>query len=342
MVRALLCLLAGAVLVLGTTEIVLRVLPVPTATQLGYYVDPEILNYPPGHRWQVATGWDLRNSQTLRANNLGFAAGRDFVPDPDAVALIGDSYVEASMLSESDRPGAQLERELGRPVYAMGGPGSSLLDYAERIRFAHHRLGSRDFVVLMEAGDIRQSLCGSGNVHSPCLDRKSLAPRSDRRPEPSALARVARQSALAQYFVGQLRLNAPALLALAFRRSTPESAARPHAVPDPPAVDAPPFVDAVADAFFKRAAQHVGGRLVIVIDGARDPKRPLSPLLAAERARFMEKARAAGASIVDAEPLYAAHYERSLRSLNVGPYDGHLNPIGVSLVAAAAAKSLRR
>ena len=33
----------------------------------------------------------------LRANNLGFAAERDFVPDPRAVALIGDSYLSGDM-----------------------------------------------------------------------------------------------------------------------------------------------------------------------------------------------------------------------------------------------------
>ncbi|SFC66212.1 hypothetical protein SAMN05216344_12836 [Polaromonas sp. OV174] len=59
------------------------------------------------------------------------------------------------MLAAPDRPGAQLERALGtRPVSAMGNPGTALVDYAERIRFAHTHFGVRDFVVLMERGDV--------------------------------------------------------------------------------------------------------------------------------------------------------------------------------------------
>lgn len=331
-------------LVLLIAELALRLLPSPTATRLGYYIDPDILTYPPGHQWQMSTGWDLRNSQALVANNLGFPAERNFVFDGQAVALIGDSYVEASMLDAADRPGAQLERSLqGRTVYAMGGPGSSLLDYAERIRYAHQRLGVHDFVVLMEAGDVRQSLCGSGNVHSPCLDRTTLAVQHERREPPSALARVTRESALAQYFVGQLRLSVRALIAQTFRRGVPEApiAQVPAAAASAAGVAVPAFVDAVADSFFERVRPQVTGRLVMLVDGARDAKRPLESGLAAERRRFIQRARESGAVVVDAEAIFAAHAGRSQRSLDVGPYDGHLNPLGVTLVMTAAAQALR-
>ena len=150
-VRAGLGIVTGLMTVVLLAELVCRVLPVSTATVTGYHLDPLILTYPSGHRFRTATGWDLRNAQTLQANNLGFVSDVDFVPDPQAVALIGDSYVEASMLPSTDRLGPQLQRHLGdRPVYAMGGPGSSLLDYAERIRLGSERLGVRDFVVFLD------------------------------------------------------------------------------------------------------------------------------------------------------------------------------------------------
>ena len=77
--------------------------PVSTSTLTGYYIDPEILTYPPQHQWQVATGWDLRNPRALHSNNFGFVSAHDFVRDETAIALIGDSYVESSMLAASDR-----------------------------------------------------------------------------------------------------------------------------------------------------------------------------------------------------------------------------------------------
>ena len=120
--------LLGVAGLLLACELALRALPVSTSTETGYYVDPLILTYRPHHAWTSSTGWDLRNAQRQRSNNFGFLASRDFEPDPAAVALIGDSYVEASMLPAHDRPEAQLEAAIGnRPVFAMGGPGSSRL-----------------------------------------------------------------------------------------------------------------------------------------------------------------------------------------------------------------------
>ncbi|HEY8908237.1 MAG TPA: hypothetical protein VIM63_19650, partial [Rhodoferax sp.] len=213
MLRSFSLWMAGVVSLVLALELLCRVLPVSTSTETGYYTDPVILTYPARHRWIAATGWDLRNAQTLVANNLGYAAHRDFVRDEHAVALIGDSFVEASMLPGADRPGEQLERLLrSRPVYAMGVPGTCLLDYAERIRYAHEQLGVRDFVIVMERGDVKQSLCGSGNNNGPCLDPKTLAPRIETLPPPGTVKRLLRHSALAQYLVSQIRLTPQALL----------------------------------------------------------------------------------------------------------------------------------
>lgn len=347
MLRALRDFLLGVAVLLLALEILLRLLPVSTATRTGYHVDPAILGYPPRHQWRISTGWDLRNAQQLRANNLGFAADRDFVPDPRAVALIGDSYVEASMLDVASRPAAQLERLLGqgRSVYAFGGPGSSLLDYVERIRFARERTDVRDVVILMEAGDVRQSLCGSGNVHSSCLDPATLEPRTVRAPAPSGLKVVARESALAQYLFGQIRLDGRRLWGALFRRQTPDDggAASVARQPEHEAVLAhvPAFVEAVSRRFFEAALPQVPGRLVIVVDGRRVPSGSLDTGLSSERKAFIEIARSAGVTVIDAEPIYESHADGSERSLQVGPYDGHLNALGVELVMGAAARAFK-
>ena len=184
--RSAFTLLAGVVALLLAYEALFRLLPVSSAIRSGYYIDPQIPTYPPHHHWHVATGWDLRNPQRLSSNGHGFVSTREFTPDPLAIGLVGDSYVEASMLASGDRPGAQLEQAQSgrRPVYAMGSPGSSLLDYAERIRFASQHFGVRDFVVWVEVGDLRQSLCGSGNANAACVDLVTLEPRATRRPNP--------------------------------------------------------------------------------------------------------------------------------------------------------------
>lgn len=338
--------LTGLVGFLLLLEIFFQLLPVSTSTETGYYIDPLILSYPPYHHWTTSTGWDLRNVQHLESNNLGYVANRDFERNANAVALIGDSFVEASMLPASDRPGAQLERALGgRPVFAMGNPGTALLDYAERIRYAHTHFGVRDFVVLMERGDVEQSLCGSGNINGPCLDPKTLEPRVEKQPPAGMLKRIFRHSALAQYVFGQLKLNPQQLLRQAFPPAHGGTAVQPDKArsgPLTPSAKTAPYVDVVTRAFFERIKPYATGRLIIVIDSDRPAlaKGQLKP--DPSRARFIQLARATGATVIDTEPLFQAHFARSRLSLDVGPYDGHFNALGVSLVTHAAAMALTK
>lgn len=337
--------LAGMVGFLLLLEIIFRLLPVSTSTETGYYIDPLILSYPPRHHWTTSTGWDLRNAQRLESNNLGYVSDHEFAWNDKAVALIGDSFVEASMLAAPDRPGAQLERELDkRPVFAMGNPGTALLDYAERIRFAHTHFGVRDFVVLMERGDVKQSLCGSGNINGPCLDEATFAPRLEKQPQPGALKQMARHSALAQYLFSQLKFSPKRLWSQAIGPRQPIAAASPAQVDGrlatPPAAAAP-YVDVVTATFFKRIKSYVTGRLVIVIDSNKSALSQGQSIPDPSRTRFIALARAAGAVVVDTEPLFKAHFARSNLSLDVGPYDGHFNPLGVKLVTGAAANALR-
>lgn len=333
-------------------EVLFRLLPVSTATRTGYYLDPMILTYPPHHRWRMATGWDLRNPQTLQANNLGFASERDFIPDARALALIGDSFVEASMLDARDRPGVQLERALGgaRPVYAMGGPGSALLDYAERIRYAYRHLEVHEFVILMEGGDVRQSFCGSGNIHGPCLDRVTLELRTETLTPPSLAKQVLRQSALAQYLGSQLKFDVRRVLAAAFTRSSHkpvDGSDEPRAAPDL----AEPTrqltaaeqarVDAVTDAFVRRVAEVApNARVTLVVDGGRRPSGRSLGDTQLERHRFIENMRDRGYKVVDGTQVFASHWMNSQLSLSVGPYDGHMNGHAIGLVMEATAQQL--
>ncbi len=255
MTRSLLLWLSGVASMLLLLEAICRVLPVSTSTETGYYTDPVILTYPVRHQWVMSTGWDLRNAQHMQANNLGYAAKHDFVRDERAIALIGDSYVEASMLDIADRPADQLERQLGtRPVYAMGGPGTALLDYAERVRYASEQLGVQDFVIMMERGDVRQSLCGSGNVNGPCLDPATLEPRVETLPPASTAKRWLRSSALAQYLVSQLRVTPQGLLCQLMLK--PQAVAS-KAEADP--AHALHVVDVVSGLFFERIKPYVKG-----------------------------------------------------------------------------------
>lgn len=348
--RALLGTTAGVLAFLLIGEALCRVLPVSSVTRADYYIDPHILTYAPNLPWRYSTGWDLRHPQHLRTNGHGFVSAHAFVRDPRAVVLVGDSYVEAASLDAASRPEAQIERALGgqRPVYAMGAAGTALLDYAERIRYAHQHFGSRDFIVLMERNDVRQALCGSGNVHSQCLDAATLTPRTETVAPASALKRLLRGSALAQYLASQLKIVPARLWQQAFDQHGPMA----HGVASLKRATAAPTarteltaqtraeISAVSQAFFERIQQHVSGTLVIVVDADRPALQHGRPVDDPARRYFITLARAAGATVIDTEPLYRAHFHRSALSLDVGPDDGHLNPLGVALVADEIARAL--
>lgn len=351
MKRLALLAAGGISAVLLALELLLQALPVSSSTMTGYYVDPDVLTYPPGHAWVVSTGWDLRNPQHLRANNWGFAASRDFVPDSNAVALIGDSYVEASMLLATQRPAVQLEAALdgARPVFGLGSPGTALIDYAQRVRLASQHFEVRDFVIWLERGDVRQSLCGSGNVHSRCLSPQTLQPSIERHAPPSPIKRLVRHSALAQYFMGQLKLRPVEVLNSIFVRQPPAAPAlvskdQLRVLPGQANLSSRSRreIDAVVAKFFEDAGPFLHGRLVFLIDGRRSGSPRALSDDDLRRFHLMDQLRQRGAEVVDLELIYARHGEFSRRALDVGPYDAHLNGLGVALVMHEAARRLRQ
>jgi len=275
---ALRAVLSAVATFLVVAEVVCRLLPVSTATETDYRRDPLIRTYPAHHRWVTSTGWDLRRPQWMAANNAGFAAAHDFSFNPQAIALIGDSYVEASMLKTSERLAHRLEMVLGgqRPVYAMGSPGTSLLDYAERIRWARQHYGVRDVVLFVEASDVLQSYCGSGNVEGVCLDAATGEVRTSTLPPASDAKRWLRQSAFAQYLVSQLRFDPGRIwqqvLAQSRAGHAPKDVRRPDGPQrDPKRIDA---VNQVLQAFLARTDRQPPGRLIMVLDGRRGVARP--------------------------------------------------------------------
>jgi hypothetical protein len=327
----------GVIVALVSLEVLFRILPVSTSSATGYYIDSMILTYPPGQHFTTATGWNLRNSHRHVANNFGFVADHDFERNASAIALIGDSFVEASMLAPEERLASQLETNLeARKVYAMGGPGSSLLDYAERIRFASEKFGIRDFVLMLEHGDIGQALCGSGNVHAACLDRDSLVPRIDKQPPASGLKLLVRDLALPQYLFSQLKLNPvawvtglPRTLGIGTKAAGTEQISRDS-------MNLPPkSTQAVIDEFFRRVQPYPKHRLILILTGTKDD-------VAADivRDQLRDAANRNNAMVIEPTPQIDEFAKRSGLSMHVSPADAHLNRIALRIVALDVASQL--
>lgn len=177
--------------------------------------------------------------------------------------------------------------------------------------------------------------------------RKTLAPRTVTVPDPSPAKRVLRDSAFAQYLVSQLKIVPDTLWQQAFRKSAASVTAVRE--PQPASGEAAKreasdqtmrVVDAVARVFFERVKPHVTGRLVIVVDSDRGALMRGWAVDDPPRRRFIERAREAGAVVVDTEPLFRVHFKQSGLSVDIGPRDGHFNPLGTRLIAVHAALAL--
>ena len=201
----------------------------------------------------------------------------------------------------------------------------------------------RDMVLLLERGDARQVRCNSGNIHSRCLDAATLEPRIQRFPEPGLLKRLARHSALLQYVFSQIKLDTQRVVTEMLTRQAPtaEAAKGVRAAPTAAALVAERHViDEAVREFYRVAKPHVQGRLVILVDGVHNPVNSMQGPDDFQRAYLIEQLRLGGATVVDLEPLYARFAAGSALSLDVGPYDGHLNRLGVGLTMQAAADAL--
>lgn len=335
MKKSVLLFVTGIAAVLLFLEVIFRLLPVSTATRSGYYINPAILTYPAYHCFTTATGWDLKNAQHNCTNNFGFVADRDFLPDPQAITLIGDSFVEGNMLPSRDRLAAQLETRLdGRPVYALGGPGSSLLDYAERAKFAAEKFGTRTFIFVLERGDIKQAICGSGNIHGPCFDVNSLQRRMENHPPPNVVKRFARESALAQYIFSQLKFDISRVLSKSLRRSVSSIGTT--------AEDASISLSSskVVNYFFKEISTIEDAQFLFLIDADRDHLSN-SPINESSDLKLLKaKAYMMHAIVVDPTVAFQRFVADSGRILEVGPYDHHWNGNAVQILADLISTSL--
>jgi hypothetical protein len=330
----------GILLALLFLEILLRFLPVSTSTETGYYISPNINTYPANHEFVISTGWNLDNPHHHRSNNYGFLTQKDFVIDKNAIAVIGDSYVEANMLAEGERLSSQLENKLkSYAVYAMGGPGSSLLDYAERARFAKNNFGIRKFVFVIERGDIRQTLCGSGNIHGPCLDPVTFELRSEAKPQNINLAKkLLRKSALAQYLVSHLRLKAESIAQIISQNTASENN-KPNAKNTSPETMQIEASDRILQAFLAKLAELKMEHWVLVFDSNKTCIATGNQEQAV-RNRFIHLAEAMGAKIVDSSKHFCSFTEKTGLSLSVSPTDKHWNRLAHGLVADAVAEKL--
>jgi hypothetical protein len=331
MKRPILSVITGAVVVLVALELMLQLLPTPSATLLGRYVDARMTTYPPGHSFRLSTGWSFLNAHDHRAGRHGFIPDKPFNRSAKAVALIGDSLVEQAMLPEGHRLASVLERARnGSPVFSMGLGGTSLFDYLERVRYAREQLGVKNFLIVIERADVKQSQCTEGGHKDACLDSSGqirIRETTSRSTSRDLLAR----SALLQYFVGVLGVSPDSIWGM-FRREVPEDRRQKISAASSNVIS--PGEHEVIDRFIRELSQLDDVRVGLVIDPELFALQRIEQFGNAALPAMMERARRSGISVIHPRAALAAYSARTGFSMRVGPYDGHWNRLANCVIAA--------
>src|ERR1051325_8981311 len=154
--------LASIAFCLLAAEIMLRFLPVSTGLRSMRVpaADP-VLHFTPNRPFVNSLGWTMHNVVHGRVNNAGFVNDQDYVRDgPPLIAVIGDSFIEAQMVTYPESLQGRLAAALKDTfrVYSFAGSGAPLSQYLIWAGYAVKQYGARAVVINVVGNDFDESL----------------------------------------------------------------------------------------------------------------------------------------------------------------------------------------
>lgn len=359
-VFAVIALAIGMAMPLLAAEILLRFLPVSTglSAQRVDEANP-LFRFQPGRSYVWSRGWSFSIVNSGRINNAGFVNDRDYDAGATSplLAVIGDSYVEATMVPYADTLQGRLAAAAegrGR-VYSFAASGAPLSQYLAWARHAQEVYKAAAMVFLVVGNDFDESLLayrqGPGFHHYRETAGGELAlTRVDYEPNP--LRALVRSSALARYLVFNLHALETIARLRAALRGGEEASAQPA---DETAADEQRFLGNVprdveaprlaaskraVDAFFRDLPESSGlapSRILFLIDGVRYPTdHDPEAYFIQMRRYFLAEARSHGYGAIDMDEHFLPEHAANGTRFEF-PTDAHWNGTAHGLAAAAVA-----
>jgi hypothetical protein len=310
-------------------ELLLQLLPVKTVNE---YIKNNVQE--PVLRSQSpyivdSIGWKFSYPYQRRINNYGFVDDHDYIPNSQPIAVIGDSYIQSSMLSYPNTIQGQLAAKFDDqvPVYSFGIPMYALAGYLGSAEYATKEFQPRAFVFLLNEGDVISSLApqdGSYFLDRPDGELQFQEPKS-----PKRITQLLRTSALYRYLYMHLKFDQ-----VVNRIIKPQS--------DPPAPNRKEEArnyEQVATRLLELFPQKTGvttENAIFIIDS--DRANLSKPGLATSPGReellvFKKIATSKGYRVVDTHDLFTSHYQKTGQPLDLMPIDFHWNSKAHQLVA---------
>ena len=336
--RALLGAATAAAVLAVVLEIGLRGLPIVSGVhrQSPQSSEPASARLVANHEYTWSMGWDLRHVVKGKTNAMGFISPYAYTAETPAVALLGDSFVEAQMLAYDESLAGRLDAKLGgMHAFNFGLSGAALPHYLGIAREMGARYRFAAAVVVATGMDYEEGFETKEGLYrwgaDPQRELISLVPAVER----SSVVTVAREMALIRYARANLKLTAGKVFAR-------------HA-------DAPCEPRRLSAVDLRRLAEYVDQlpaalhlaphRVVMVFNSgsnadlyervdrgrARRPACPTVDSLALAELRRL--AAASGMKVLELDDLLEAHYRQYRRALDFKPVDSHWNGTATALVA---------
>ena len=356
--NALLLLAAGLLLSMLGAELALRAMPVSTGYDFGPVNAREpILRGSPRFRYTSSRGWNFRLENSGTLNNYGFRSSYDYLPDPRALVVIGNSFVQADALEPRETLAEQLGGLLRVPTYGVGADGFSLADYLAAARWSKAEFSPQAVLILLTTGDLDHSCTRRLGEHYLKFSQGAISLELVERATPSLGKRLLNSSSLFRYVFDNLRAatnwakgwrrnddSARAATATATARATPTAAttAAPEIAAEGIGCADLAFRDAAAryvlDSLGELRASG-GVRAIFLLAPGYRREQGFSAGATRDVDWFAGRAASEGYEVVRLEPAFAAALQGGAR-LDFMPIDGHWNAAANRLAAGVAARAL--
>jgi hypothetical protein len=311
-----------------------------------------VFHFTPNRRLTWSKDWNFGIVNQIRVNNAGYVNEQDYdAADPRPLcAVVGDSYVEASMVPYAETLHGRLAKAFAprARVYSFAASGAALSQYVVWAREAREHWRAQALAVLVVGNDFDESLAvykvGPGFHHYvEAADGALVLRRFDY--IPSWRRELVRGSAVGRYlfFNLQVQERLPTLFGLRPALVRPVHAQQyvgnTRAVADATRINRS---KAATKAFLRDLVALAGwtpDRVVFLVDGIRYPSNDpavLNSYFVEMRRYFMSEARAAGFEAVDLDPPFFARFKADGRRFEFAS-DAHWSGHGHAVAADALA-----
>lgn len=342
--RRVLFLGFGIFAALLVAELLLRVLPTPSAL-ISAKPDPA---WPARHlvadsTYRSSSGWAMENVQSGRINNRGYVAPFDYRKGASVGVVIGDSYIEGMMNPYAAMLQARLAQDMARrpdSIYNFGTSGVSLPHYLGIAKLAARDYRPEFAVVSIVSRDFIEGFNSDSGIFRWSKNDSLIRLVPER--ESGRLAKIARSLALVRY----ARINLKATPAL-ITKSGFEEAPKPVCGPTTLSGEDQRLLKAWVEQL--PTALRLEPRKVVLVFDADRPTIYLDKVDTNDcadrdtqaRAALAVMARQAGMKVVDTTPLFRADWALHHIPFDRAPLDAHWSPYAHALIARAVARELK-